>query len=157
MNEGIPTWMERVMNGEYVEEYELRRYVWRNYRHVFSERELALRFSATIELKARHARSDAAAARYRQMPGYFIDADVEVIAASGSLTAFEQQCCERLLHDHREEIFINRCERCQHIVASPIACTCRWCGHIWFDRRAEMKARSTSSIYPNPRDKMPGN
>ena len=46
------------MKGEYVEEYELRRYVWRNFKHALTERERALHIAATLEIKARHAHSD---------------------------------------------------------------------------------------------------
>ncbi len=134
------------MNGEYVEDYELRRYIWRNFNHAFTEHEHALYSAATLELKARHARSDADATRYRQTPGYFFDEDVAAVTSSG-LSAFKQ-CCDRLLWDYRSEIYINRCDRCQYIVASPIACACLWCGHHWYDRRSEMVARAASTIYP---------
>ena len=135
------------MKEEYVEDYELRRYVWRNFNHALTEREHAFYSAATLELKARHSRSDAVAARYRQMPGYFFDADVAAIA-DGGLGVFEQQCCDRLLREYRSEIHINRCDRCQRIVASPVACACVRCGHHWYTRRSEMVARAASSIYP---------
>ena len=142
--------LAEVIRGQYVEDYELGRYVWRNYKHALTEREQALHRAATLELKARHARSEASAANFRQMRGYFFDADVAAIAES-SLGVFEQQCCERLLRNYAGHIYINRCERCHHIVASPIACACLWCGHHWYDRRPEMIARSTSTIYPRPK------
>jgi hypothetical protein len=142
--------MSDAMKGEYVEDYEIRRYVWRNYRHALTDRESALHQAAVLELKARHARTTSQANHLRQMPGYFIDADVKAIAESG-LGAFEQQCCDRLLRDHSDQIYINRCDRCRRIVASPIACACVWCGHHWYDRRPEMIALATSSIYPKPK------
>jgi hypothetical protein len=131
------------------EQEEMCRYLWRNYRHALSERERALHLAATLELKARHASSEDSAKRLRQKPGYFFDDEVGVIAESG-LAAFQQQCCARLLRDFPEAIHINRCEICQRIVASPIACACLWCGNQWYERRAEMVARATSSIYPAP-------
>ena len=135
------------MKREYHEEAELRRYVWRNYFHALPERKRALHHAATLELKARHARSEELATRIRAMAGYFLDADVAAIAENG-LRAFEQQCYERLLRDRADQIHINRCERCNRIVASPIACACLWCGHHWYDRRPEMMALAASSIYP---------
>ncbi len=138
------------MKRDYDEQYELRRYVWRNYRHALFERERALYTAATLELKARHARTDNLAARIRQMPGYFFEADVAAIVSTDSLSAFERQCCERLLHDCVDQIYVKRCERCERIAASPIACACVWCGHHWYERRAEMVARSQSAIYPKP-------
>ena len=147
MNESLPTWMERAIRGEYVEDYELKSYVWKHYKHALTEREQALHLAATLELKARLASTEATAAKLRHMPGYFCDAEVAAIAETG-LGAFEQQCCQRLLHDHADHIYINRCERCHRIVASPIACACLWCHHHWYERRSEMVARSTSDIYP---------
>lgn len=137
------------MKGEYVEEHELRRYVWRNFKHALTERERVLHIAATLEIKARHAHSGSLAARLREMSGYFMDAEVAAIA-DGGLGAFEQQCCARLLREYGSEIYINRCDRCQRIVASPVACACVWCGNHWYDRRAEMVARARSSIYPKP-------
>ena len=138
---------DTVIRGEYDEDWELQRYVWSNYRHALTEREQSLHRAATLESKARHAKTEAAAAKLRHMHGYFFNADIAVIAEKG-LGFFEQQCCQRLLHDYADLIYINRCERCLHIVASPIACACLWCGHHWYDRRSEMITRSASSIYP---------
>jgi hypothetical protein len=142
--------MPRGIKGEYEEGFELRRYVWRNYRHALTNREKALHDAVMLELKARHAHSEASAARLRTMPGYFMDADVAAISEQG-LDSFVEQCGERLLRDYAVEIHVNRCERCNRIVASPIACTCLWCGHHWYDRRSEMVARAASSIYPKHR------
>jgi hypothetical protein len=139
--------MPRGIKGIYEEGFELRRYVWRNYRHALTNREKALHGSVMLELKASHARSEASAARLRTMPGYFMDADVAAIAEQG-LDSFVEQCCERLLRDYAVEVYVNRCEQCNRIVASPIACACLWCGHHWYERRSEMEARAASAIYP---------
>ena len=88
------------MNRAYEEDYEFRRYVWGNYLHALTERERALHKAATLELKARHARTEAMAARVRAMPGYFFDPEVAAIA-EGGLRAFKQRCYERLLRDYR--------------------------------------------------------
>jgi hypothetical protein len=137
-------------SGEYDEAYQISRYIWRNYRHALTQREYALHYAAELELRARHVNSDSLAAIFRNMPAYINDPEVLAIADSG-LGAFEQKCCSRLLRDHGAEIFINRCERCQSILASPIACACVTCGHHWYERRSEMVARAASSIYPKPK------
>lgn len=137
------------MRHDYDETYELRRYLLQNYQHAFPDRERALRFAVTLELQAQHARSEELAARLRHLPGYFFDAEVAEIARMG-LQAFDQRCCERLLQDHAGDIYVNRCPLCHRIVASPIACTCRWCGHHWYEHRNEMYERAASSIYPAP-------
>jgi len=90
--------MPRTKKSEYVEGIELRRYIWRNYRHALTDREKALHHAVVLELKARHARSAASAARLRSMPGHFLDPDVVAITERG-LGSFVDQCCERLLRD----------------------------------------------------------
>ena len=136
------------IRSRYDESHELRRYIWRNYNHTLTAREHALHVASRLESMAQNT-GPKTAARHRQTPGYFIDADVMSIVATG-LETFEQKCCERLLRDYGDLIYINRCERCNRIVASPLACACLWCGHHWYDRRPEMIAQATSSIYPNP-------
>lgn len=89
------------------------------------------------------------------MPSYFFDDEVKAIAESG-LGVFERQVSARLQRDYAAEIYLNRCARCQRLVASPIACACRWCGHHWYERRGEMLARAKSSIYPRPGGHWPG-
>ena len=48
----LPDWVAEVIRGEYVEDYELRRYIWDNYRHALTERERSLHHAATLELKS---------------------------------------------------------------------------------------------------------
>ena len=149
MVDDFPPDLAAAMRGEYVEDFVLRRYIWRNYRHALSDRELALHRAATLELKARHATEDVAS-RIRSMDGFFFDPDVAEIAQHG-LANFEARCCERLMRDHKDEIFVNRCGACGRVVASPIACACTWCGNHWYARRAEMVDRARSAIYPDPK------
>lgn len=139
------------MKRAYDETAELRSYVWRHFNHMLTERERALHRAAILELKARGASGEAFPPTYfRRQPGYFADAEALQIAETG-LSSFEQRCCDRVLRDHRGQVYINCCERCGRIVASPIACACTWCGHHWYERRAEMIARATSPIYPEQR------
>jgi hypothetical protein len=129
---------------EYDDQQELENYVWRNYKHALSQREQALHSAALKELKLRVAPA------YRIFfPNYRLEADVAAVVERG-LAQFERECCERLLRDYVDQIYINRCERCNRIVVSPISCFCLWCRHKWFERRSELIARSKSSIYPAP-------
>jgi hypothetical protein len=147
MANNFTTDLAAAMRGEYVEDFVLRRYVWRNYTHALTKRERALYRAAALEIQARHASNDEMAVKIRRVEGYFYDPDVGEIAERG-LDFFEARCCERLLKDYGNQIYVNRCERCRRIVASPIACACRWCGHQWYERRAQMLERSRSLIYP---------
>lgn len=38
---------------------------------------------------------------------------------------------DRILSEHEEDVFINRCPKCKKVVASPKARQCLWCGHDW--------------------------
>jgi hypothetical protein len=42
-----------------------------------------------------------------------------------------------LLADPRCQALINRCPRCQRVVATPKARQCLWCKYDWHDGRAE--------------------
>jgi hypothetical protein len=46
---------------------------------------------------------------------------------------FRHHVCERLLQEHSDKIYINRCRSCQRIVRTPKARLCTWCGYNWFD------------------------
>lgn len=129
---------------EYDEQRELHNYVWRNYGHALTEREQALYDAAIRALKKLGSSHPFSRHTARH---YFDDADVSAVVARG-LDTYQSECCERLLRDYAKEIFINRCERCARIVVSPVACVCLWCGHKWYERRTEMVARATTSIYP---------
>jgi len=142
--------MAHQAHGEYHEEEVLRRYLWKNYAHALPEHERALHTAIVLELKARQASSPALAARLRGRTRRFPSVDVPALADAG-LEAFEAKCADALLRDDEEEIVINRCAQCSRIVASPVACVCRWCGHHWHERRAQMIADARSSIYPKPK------
>ncbi len=45
--------------------------------------------------------------------------------------AFRDAVFKRLMSEHPEEIFINRCPSCDKICRTPRAKQCRWCYHDW--------------------------
>jgi hypothetical protein len=55
-------------------------------------------------------------------------------ALENGTEAFFDKVCKKILSEYRDEIFINRCEKCQRIVRTPIARMCVWCGHSWFNQ-----------------------
>jgi hypothetical protein len=50
------------------------------------------------------------------------------------LPAFRRKACDRVLTEHGDEVFINRCARCGRIVARPTSKQCLWCGHDWHEK-----------------------
>lgn len=44
---------------------------------------------------------------------------------------FYEQVRDRILDDHADEVFVNRCPECDHVVRTPRARLCLWCGHDW--------------------------
>jgi len=38
---------------------------------------------------------------------------------------------ERVLREHHDSIFINRCPRCSRIAKTPLTRQCTWCRHDW--------------------------
>ena len=44
--------------------------------------------------------------------------------------AFERRAALRLLQEHRDEVFLNRCPVCGRLARTPVAKQCR-CGHDW--------------------------
>jgi hypothetical protein len=39
---------------------------------------------------------------------------------------------ERILRDHPDEVYLNRCPQCNALTATPRARLCLTCGHTWF-------------------------
>lgn len=61
----------------------------------------------------------------------------EVLAAlSEGTEAFRRKVRARILSEHKEEVFINRCPKCQKLVKTPKAKMCLWCGESWFQKNS---------------------
>jgi hypothetical protein len=131
----------------YDEEEELRRYIRKNYMHLQTDRERQLYNGALLRVKGVRLDSPDLAPRYGATPDYLQDPDVDAVIEEG-ISEFQERVRTRIFETYRDRIFINRCERCDKIVASPIACTCLWCGHVWYERRSEMEAAAICDIYP---------
>jgi hypothetical protein len=44
---------------------------------------------------------------------------------------YRRQVRNRLIAEHRSDVFINRCSQCQRVVRTPEARQCFWCGFDW--------------------------
>jgi hypothetical protein len=56
--------------------------------------------------------------------------EIEEALADGVPAYMARVVC-RILAQHEKEVEINRCSRCNRIVATPLAKQCLWCGHNW--------------------------
>ncbi len=116
----------------YDDDRELTDYVWHNYAHLVTRQEWRVWQAVSIESKAGSA-SENMARLMRQHWGAINEPDV-VEALRDGIPAFRQTVRERILAEHPEEVFINRCTRCERIVARPKSKQCLWCGHDWHER-----------------------
>jgi hypothetical protein len=62
---------------------------------------------------------------------YRTDAAFMAIVRSNGLLPFLAAARDRLLTDHRSEIVMNRCPRCNRLCRTPKARQCFLCGHDW--------------------------
>ena len=69
----------------------------------------------------------------RQRWGLIDDQEVNEALKNG-YEAYRRQVRDRILNDHKDQVFINRCSQCNCIVRTPAAKLCLWCGHSWFEQ-----------------------
>jgi hypothetical protein len=55
---------------------------------------------------------------------------------------FLQSVCERILREHREELIINRCPKCEALARTPFAKQCPKCFFDWHETTSSGKAKS---------------
>jgi hypothetical protein len=59
--------------------------------------------------------------------------DPEVITdAQAGWEQAREQIATRILRDHADEVYINRCPECQGVTNTPTARMCPHCPHTWF-------------------------
>jgi hypothetical protein len=56
--------------------------------------------------------------------------EIERVMVQGA-SAFRAQVANRILKEHGDEVFLNRCYECDRILRTPQAKQCFWCGHSW--------------------------
>ena len=54
-------------------------------------------------------------------------------ALKDGFDTYRDKVRRRVLQDHPEQVFINRCPKCEKVVGTPKARLCKWCHHKWFD------------------------
>ena len=113
----------------YDDDLELTDYIWHNYAHLRTDLETRAGNAAIAERKAQAA-SGQIANVLRNKWGIASDPRFAELLKDG-LDEFRRRVRDRILADSADEVVINRCARCQCIVATPRAQQCLWCGHNW--------------------------
>lgn len=121
----------------YSEQDELTRYVWNHYSRFCTETETLANRAIQTESKAQHS-SPTMAKMLKEKWGHHDNPGVLAALADGT-DAFRKRTRLRIMQDHANQVFINRCPKCNFVVETPTACLCKWCGHTWFERRAELQ------------------
>ncbi len=117
---------------EYNEETELDRYVLSYYPNLMTRLESLAQKAAFAEQKAVNSSSENMARKLREKWGHKDDPEV-VAALSQGVEIFRRRVRERILRDHGDEVFLNKCSKCEKLVKTPRAKLCLWCGHSWHE------------------------
>jgi len=114
-------------------------YVWKYCRHLITDVEKLAYKKLLLDKKADTSSSGLAEALGRRVQE-FSTSEVTAALASGP-DAFLERVAERVLREHPQEVFLNRCPRCNALCRSPRARQCPECHHTW---------RSASTSYGMP-------
>jgi hypothetical protein len=104
------------------------------------EERLAHRHLVTT-YKVTGGRSDAAAqdevrCEHSVRSRWLSDDPAVIRLAADGLEAFRLRVAERILREHREQIFLNYCPQCGGLTRTPKAKLCLHCGHSWHQKAA---------------------
>jgi hypothetical protein len=120
-----------VNRATYDEDLILGNYICRHYRSLMTEIEQNAEMTFLVQAKA--ATMEQGAPVRVRMENHVSRANEPEVASLLSLGigAFRHSVAERILRQHGQEVFVNRCSHCHRIVQSPKAHQCLWCGHSW--------------------------
>ena len=111
-------------------------YVVTYYRELMTPAERAADMHLATTYKATGGRSDAAAqAEVRDDGGvrrrWLSDDPAVLRLAADGLEAFRRAAAARILAEHPDAVFLNRCPACGGLTRTPRAKLCLHCGHAW--------------------------
>jgi len=114
---------------DYDDETALTDYIWDYYGNLMTEFEQQMSWAEHSRRKRAAGHADVADVMLRRH-GISDNPAAEAILAQG-LDAFRRRVAHRLLQEHRDQIFVNRCPACGRIARAPAAQQCFQCGHDW--------------------------
>lgn len=117
------------MTEKYDEERELAGYLWRHYYNFLTEFESTAGMAIIVQMQAEVHHNLGGNDLYLEEEGFLNDSRVR--EALSNREQFIRSASERILREHGNDVLINRCQKCNKIVASPRAKQCLWCGHDW--------------------------
>ena len=107
---------------------DLTRYVLHNFGNLMTEQEFALYRWLQVEANMESWSPQ----NKRVAEEHWKPADDQLTKAlKEDPVAFLQEIRDRIIKDHDSDIIINRCPRCNGLVATPKAKQCKHCGHDW--------------------------
>ncbi|HEV2470770.1 MAG TPA: hypothetical protein VGS78_16385 [Candidatus Sulfotelmatobacter sp.] len=114
---------------------ELAYYVVRYYHNLMTKLELRANRHLIAILKLMHGRDDPIA-QQQAIQGRpdlaILSRDPEVIdLCKDGLQAFRARVAARMLEMHGDQVFLNRCPKCNELARTPKARQCRACGFDW--------------------------
>lgn len=120
---------------DYDEDSTLTRYVCNHYQHLMTDFEcITLNAILARQKSAMVPPNDPEMARIIGERFELIhDSKVNKALAQGD-EAYRRQVRDRILNEHSDQVFINRCPQCHCIIRTPEAKLCLWCGHAWHDQ-----------------------
>ena len=119
----------KMESDEYNEHEVLKNYVLAYFTKYFTPTESLGFMGIVTELKAQNF-GPFMAKRIREEWKANTNPEVEEALSQGS-EKFRETVFQRLMSDHGEDIFINRCPNCNKIAKTPRAKQCQWCFHDW--------------------------
>ncbi len=118
------------MRSEYDEDLELDRYVLNHFGHLMTDLERLGQKSVFAQEKASNQVSEKMKQVLLDKWGSLNNPEV-VEALSGGVEQFRRTVRKRILKDHEESVFLNRCPKCTNLLETPRAQMCLWCNHSW--------------------------
>ena len=116
------------------------RYVFHNYLHLMSLHEKAAWRNCTVSMKGEGS-GDPEYARSLMMHAGSQDPQVLELLSRGP-EHFFISTRDRLLKEHQDEIFLNRCPRCGALAITPQAKICPKCAFNWRRASAESNLKN---------------
>jgi len=116
---------------EYDEDSVLTKYMWNNYIKFTTEWERKVNLAIILNWKAEAYEDPTVGWKYNKQLGEDFKNDINAHNEIKDPDAFREKVRNRILKEHKEDIFINRCSKCNKIVRTPKAKQCFWCGYDW--------------------------
>ncbi|RZS92010.1 hypothetical protein [Aquimarina brevivitae] len=112
---------------------EIAKYIVNYYHKFFNEKEnIASRHLNSLFKLNGESQSSPRYKIYKRKGWITTDKEALELLKNGE-TEFLLNTAQRIVKEHKDEIFLNYCPNCQKLARTPKAKQCRHCQHKWFD------------------------